>query len=51
MARGAPSFIPDVSSGIHQQEARALRNHNQRLLLITPMQTNPKLPSANILFV
>jgi hypothetical protein len=28
MAGGPPSFIPDVSSGTHQQEVHALRNHN-----------------------
>jgi hypothetical protein len=31
MAGGPPSFIPDVSSGTHQQEVQALRTHNQRI--------------------
>jgi hypothetical protein len=51
MAGGPPSFFPDASSGTHQQEVQALRNHNQHILFITPMRTNPKLPSTNILSV
>jgi hypothetical protein len=36
-AGGPPSFIPDLSSGIHQQEVHTLRNHNQRILFVTPI--------------
>jgi GTPase SAR1 family protein len=33
MAGRLPSFIPNVSSGTHQQEVQALHNHNYILMI------------------